>query len=153
MRDISTYCLRLAGWGIYRSTRPVTAARPGCPAGRIGARSLFSSTMRPLTKRWRLSFVASVGTALRAERDSPGAPTKHSEAANDPVWVAAEGKELSNHRANNSWKSIRRDEVPKGRRIHKMLWVTAVGRGLRCEIPKNHMSSPSVAMRCDAQKP
>ena len=32
------------------------------------------------------------------------------------------------HRRNGSWSVIRRDEVPKGRRVHKLIWVYKVKR-------------------------
>ena len=40
-----------------------------------------------------------------------------------PVWINSEAKELGNHRKNESWDVICRDEVPAGRRIHKFVWV------------------------------
>ena len=68
------------------------------------------------------SLLASVGHALRA--DSPGAPSTHAEAvARGKVWVDAELKELGNHRKNGSWVTITRDELPRGRRVHKLIWV------------------------------
>ena len=64
---------------------------------------------------------------LRA--DSPDAPSTHREAmARGEVWVKAERVELDNHANNGSWTLIPRDEVPKGRRLHKMLWVYKVKR-------------------------
>ena len=60
--------------------------------------------------------------ALRA--DSPGAPATHAEAVKRGfVWVQSELKELDNHRRNQSWVLIPPSEVPKGRRIHRMIWV------------------------------
>ena len=74
--------------------------------------------------------VAQLSAALRA--DSPGAPATHAEAvAMGDVWVGpngAEQTELENHRRNESWRTIRRDQVPKGRRIHKLIWVYKVKR-------------------------
>ena len=64
--------------------------------------------------------------ALRA--DSPGAPETHAQAAADPKWVKAEGGELNNHRNNGSWEEISRSEVPRGRRVHKLVWVYKVKR-------------------------
>ena len=65
--------------------------------------------------------------ALRA--DSPDAPSTHSEAmAKGEVWVQAESTEIDNHRRNETWKAIPRSEVPKGRRIHKLIWVYKVKR-------------------------
>ena len=39
------------------------------------------------------------------------------------MWVRAERKELDNHRRNGSWVTVKRSQVPKGRRVHKMIWV------------------------------
>ncbi|MDC0525432.1 reverse transcriptase domain-containing protein [bacterium] len=75
------------------------------------------------------ALIAAIGDALRA--DSPDAPSTHAEAAaRDPVvWVqGAEAKELSNHKKNESWITVTRDEVPAGRRIHKLIWVYKVKR-------------------------
>ena len=44
------------------------------------------------------------------------------------VWVRAEGKELENHKRNESWTLIPRSKVPTGRRVHKMIWVYKVKR-------------------------
>lgn len=65
--------------------------------------------------------------ALRA--DSPDAPDTHAEAMRrGDVWVKAEGKELDNHAKNESWVPITRDELPPGRRVHKLIWVYKVKR-------------------------
>ena len=70
------------------------------------------------------------GYCLRA--DSPDAPGTHAEATRmGDKWVGpdgAEATELGNHRRNRSWTLIRRDEVPRGRRIHKLIWVYKVKR-------------------------
>ena len=39
------------------------------------------------------------------------------------IWIKAEGKELLNHRNNETWVTITRDELPPGRRVHKFVWV------------------------------
>ena len=72
-----------------------------------------------------------VGAALRA--DSADAPSTYAEAARRGiVWVgpddSATGKELKNHRDNSSWQTISVDELPRGRRVHRMLWVFKVKR-------------------------
>jgi hypothetical protein len=71
----------------------------------------------------QLAFAAAADhAALRA--DSPGAPATHAQAvAAGDVWIKAEETELENHRRNESWVAIPRSEVPKGRRIHKLIWV------------------------------
>ena len=79
-----------------------------------------------------LSLLAqSVGAALRA--DSPDAPSSYAEAARrGDVWVgpqdSATAKELRNHADNGSWQTISIDDLPAGRRVHRMLWVFKVKR-------------------------
>ena len=69
----------------------------------------------------------SLHLALRA--DSPDAPSNHAEAERrGEIWIKAEGKELSNHKSNSSWKCVPRSSVPADRRIHKMIWVYKVKR-------------------------
>ena len=71
--------------------------------------------------------IASLHAALRA--DSPGAPSTHREAVNaGEIWIGAEGTELKNHKRNQSWTTISRNEVPHGRRIHKLIWVYKLKR-------------------------
>ena len=71
-------------------------------------------------------------TAFRA--DSANAPSTHCEAvafdaaAGNSVWADGEHVELGNHRRNESWDLIRRKDMPKGRRIHKFVWVYKVKR-------------------------
>jgi hypothetical protein len=73
------------------------------------------------------ALLAAIGHALRA--DSPDAPDTHAEAMRRGVtWVQAESKELGNHTNNESWVTITRDELPRGRRVHKMIWVYKVKR-------------------------
>jgi hypothetical protein len=70
---------------------------------------------------------ACVIEALRA--DSPDAPATHAEAMQrGEVWVKSEAKELNNHKVNGSWETITRDELPSGRRVHKLIWVYKVKR-------------------------
>ena len=65
---------------------------------------------------------SAIQVALRA--DSPNAPSKHAEAvAAGQQWLDGEMKELDNHSRNESWKLVRRRDVPRGRRIHKLVWV------------------------------
>ena len=72
-------------------------------------------------------LIDSVGAILRA--DSPDAPATHGAAVKaGEVWMQAEGKELGNHHRNGSWVLIPRSEVPRGRRIHKLIWVYKVKR-------------------------
>ena len=70
---------------------------------------------------------SSGGFALRA--DSPDAPSTHAEAMRrGMVWVRAESTELGNHATNQSWVLITSDELPRGRRVHKLIWVYKVKR-------------------------
>ena len=74
----------------------------------------------------------SVNYALRA--DSPDAPSSHKQAMRlGGPWPPAEEKEIGNHHSNGSWTAIRRSKVPKGRRIHRMLWVYKVKRDGTCK--------------------
>ena len=73
------------------------------------------------------ALLAAVGHALRA--DSPDAPDTHAEAMRrGAIWVQAELKELGSHAKNESWVTITRDQLPRGRRVHKMIWVYKVKR-------------------------
>ena len=65
-------------------------------------------------------------SAFRA--DSSDAPATHAEAAKDPRWIKAEMGELDNHRSNGSFTVMNADQVPSGRRIHKLVWVYKVKR-------------------------
>ena len=68
------------------------------------------------------SLVAAIAHALRA--DSPDAPSTHAEAVKrGGVWLPAERGELNNHARNESWVTITRDELPPGRKVHKLIWV------------------------------
>jgi hypothetical protein len=70
-------------------------------------------------------------TALRA--DSPDAPATHAQAAQDPRWLKAEAGELDNHKRNGSWEELSRSQVPRGRRVHKLVWVYKVKRDGTCK--------------------
>ena len=73
------------------------------------------------------ALLACVNEALRA--DSPDAPATHAEAVQrGEIWIRSEGKELNNHKVNGSWETITRDELPAGRRVHKLIWVYKVKR-------------------------
>jgi hypothetical protein len=73
------------------------------------------------------ALLVQVAAALRA--DSPDAPSTHVEAMKlGEVWVKAEGVEFDNHARNESWTLVSRADVPKGRRIHKLIWVYKVKR-------------------------
>ena len=77
---------------------------------------------------WASSVEApSVHGALRA--DSPDAPSTHREAMRrGDIWVKSERTELDNHARNESWETITLDQVPRGRRLHKLIWVYKVKR-------------------------
>ena len=69
----------------------------------------------------------SVELALRA--DSSGAPSTHAEASEwGTPWPEAMGNEMGNHAANETWIKIRRDQLPRGRRLHKLVWVFKLKR-------------------------
>ena len=73
------------------------------------------------------ALLTTLGTALRA--DSPDAPSTRAEAmARGIIWTKAEEKELGNHAKNESWVAITRDELPPGRRVHKLIWVYKMKR-------------------------
>ena len=59
---------------------------------------------------------------LRA--DSAGAPETYGEAmSRGAPWPAAIDKEFGNHSSNDSWHLINKSAVPRGRRVHKFVWV------------------------------
>ena len=60
--------------------------------------------------------------ALRA--DSDGAPDTHTKAREwGGAWPASMEKELGNHRGNKSWSYVTKDEIPRNRRLHRLVWV------------------------------
>jgi hypothetical protein len=76
-------------------------------------RASYQSLFAELTK---------LHVALRA--DSDGAPSSHKEAAEmGEPWGSAELKEMGNHSSNASWSTIKREDVPRGRKLHKLVWV------------------------------
>ena len=57
------------------------------------------------------------------------APTNHREAAElGGKWTKAELKEMTNHANNGTWKRILRSKVPRGRHVHKLVWVFKIKR-------------------------
>ena len=80
------------------------------------------TSVKPIT-----ALLAKLNHSLRA--DSPDAPDTHAEAMRrGDIWIQSEAKELNNHKVNASWETITRDELPPGRRIHKLIWVYKVKR-------------------------
>ena len=49
-------------------------------------------------------------------------------AAGNSKWKDGEHVELGNHARNGSWELVLRSDVPRGRRIHKFVWVYKVKR-------------------------
>ena len=43
-------------------------------------------------------------------------------------WKASEAKELKNHETNGSWEYIDASQLPRGRRLVKLIWVYKVKR-------------------------
>ena len=59
---------------------------------------------------------------LRA--DSVGAPETHAQAiSRGGPWPEAIEKEFNNHGSNDSWHMIDKSALPRGRRVHKFVWV------------------------------
>ena len=58
------------------------------------------------------------------------APKNQSEARRmGGKWTSAEFKELNNHSRNASWEFMPESDLPRGRRLHKLVWVYKVKRG------------------------
>ena len=74
----------------------------------------------------------SLSSTLSAALAKPSTidPKSQSEAYNmdKPGWMASEAKELKNHDANGSWEYIDACELPRGRRLVKLVWVYKVKR-------------------------
>ena len=93
------------------------------------------------------SLAACVEHALRA--DSPDAPATHAEAMRlGEIWVQSEAKELANHTRNQSWVTISRDELPQGRRVHKLICgstkssaMAQPNLGCACRAPRSRPTS------------
>ena len=80
----------------------------------------------------RLGELAPLHVALRA--DSDGAPSSHSEAVKmGEPWGSAELKEMDYHASNGSWNAILREDVPRGRNLHKLVWVYKRKRDGTCK--------------------
>ena len=77
--------------------------------------------------------------ALRAERtalraDSAGAPETQPEAMKrGGLWPASIDKEMTNHYNNESWTEMPVSKLPKGRRLHKFVWVFKIKRSGECK--------------------
>ena len=102
----------------------VDVAPPGNVGKRLpgGHRALLVEVAISDDERPSASLLAAIGYAMRA--DSPDAPSTHAEAMQlGEIWMKAEQKELDNHSRNESWLTVSRDQVPAGRRIHKLIWV------------------------------
>ena len=70
--------------------------------------------------------------ALRA--DSDGAPSTIFEArARGGKWPASIQKEMDNHKGNGSWTPLLGSQLPRGRRLHKLVWVFKVKRDGSCK--------------------
>lgn len=95
------------------------SAAPPTSANRI-SHNTWMTSVDETTKHTALH------TALRA--DSHGAPETHAQAADDPRWLTAEQGELKNHAQNGSFTVIPLTEVPRGRKIHKLVWVYKIKR-------------------------
>ena len=65
--------------------------------------------------------------ALRA--DSAGAPSSHKQVVEmGEPWPSAEIKELKNHETLGSFEKMSRDDLPRGRRVHRLVWVYKLKR-------------------------
>ena len=60
--------------------------------------------------------VSSISNDPRGRKDALSSPDADG-------WVCAEKKEIANHDGAESWKYIRRDQVPQGRRLVRLIWV------------------------------
>ena len=102
---------------------PPSAALVSSIGEALAAPSLHQPRGKPSTHEEATDYaMASMAHALRA--DSPDAPSTHAEAMKrGTLWIQAEAKELDNHKRNESWRVITRDELPAGRRVHKLIWV------------------------------
>ena len=101
------------------------------PLPRIVHESLFKElqlTHTELTERWgSQSHTPIVQDALRA--DSDGAPATQPEAVRlGGPWPPSMLKELGNHATNLSWRKISIDDLPRNRRLHKLVWVFKLKR-------------------------
>ena len=121
----------VSNWvSVAHGAKPASAKR--LPGGAMAVEIEIAVQDGELPSDWSSNALFSQLTeglkyALRA--DSPDAPSTHAEAVTlGHVWVQAEGTELENHARNESWVTIDRNEVPNGRRIHKLIWVYKMKR-------------------------
>ena len=71
-------------------------------------------------------------TSLRA--DSAGAPETVWEAwGRGGAWIKAVDKEYNNHKGNKTWTELPLSDLPKGRRLHKFVWVFKEKRDGTCK--------------------
>ena len=115
--------LPISDWALLTSAPPAGTGKrlPG------GARMLEMDVSIDHREEGLEALLVSMNHALRA--DSPDAPSTHAEAMkNGKVWIPSEKVELDNHKRNESWVTITRDQLPAGRRVHKLIWVYKVKR-------------------------
>ena len=74
-----------------------------------------------------LSEIGKPGNSLSAALAKPSAADPKSQteayAQNEVGWKASELKELKNHQDNGSWEYIDANQLPRGRRLVKLVWV------------------------------
>ena len=72
----------------------------------------------------RGSFGANTGCIRKLSSTSTDPKSRKEAMCDDATgWLKAERNELNNHKKNNSWKYISRDELPAGRRLVRLIWV------------------------------
>ena len=72
---------------------------------------------------------SSLGSALQAKPSSVDPKTQSEAYARDkPGWQKSEAKELKNHADNGSWEYLDASQLPRGRRLVKLVWVYKVKR-------------------------
>ena len=115
--------LPISDWALLTSAPPAGTGKrlPG------GARMLEMDVSIDHREEGLEALLVSMNHALRA--DSPDAPSTHAEAMrNGDIWIPSEKVELDNHERNESWVTITRDQLPAGRRVHKLIWVYKMKR-------------------------
>ena len=74
-------------------------------------------------------YVATYNVLKALRADSPDAPALFEEAmARGGPWPEAIGKELNHHLENGTWEVIEYSDLPRGRRLHKFVWVFKMKR-------------------------
>ena len=109
---------------IHPSAKRAQDGRWYAPATNAVSRHIASNTRASRSpKKSRRSQARRTQQALRA--DSIGAPETHKQvlAHPDKGWLKAEQTELGNHAHNGSWVPMLLKDVPKGRKVHKLVWV------------------------------